>query len=90
MSDDIVSKAVSNAINSEEREATGEVNGRAVYLHKTQYSRSQYSGPSAWKVAVYEGSDGGYPDEQEKGLSAAEADELFEGLVDKHGLSETE
>lgn len=78
---DIVEKSVEEV--PKKREAVGEVDGKMVTLSKKRYSTA-FS--SHWKVI----SSSMYQTKEHKKLSAKEADEKFEELVERHELEECE
>lgn len=85
---DLIERAIDGWQDEEERTATGRVNGHDIRVEKKEYEVEQ-RGPKAWKVAVYVDGDGPLATEQNKDLSATEAQTQFEDLVDDHNLTET-
>jgi hypothetical protein len=86
MSNDIIEEAIKNDVNTQEKSASGEVEGKLIDLEKKKYTtRAQRT---FWKVTV---SIGGaeHPSEKRTQLSAEKAENIFQKLVDKHSLSLT-
>jgi hypothetical protein len=84
---DLIEKAIDGWQDETERTAKGTVDGHDIRVLKREYKIEQ-RGPKAWKVAVYVDDDGPVATEQNKDLSATEAQEQFEDLVEDHNLTE--
>jgi hypothetical protein len=80
---DLITKAIEDDTYEQEREASGVVDGTQVTIRKKSYTTKAQR--EFWKVSVYlHGND--WASEQETQLSAEEAEERFNELVDKHSL----
>lgn len=82
---DLIERALDGWQDEEEREVSGTVDGHDIRLVKKEYKAKQ-RGPTHWKVAVYVKDDGPTATEKVKELTASEAQEMFEELVEKHNL----
>lgn len=82
---DLIQEAIEDDTYEKEREASGVVDGTKVTVKKKSYrTKLQHE---EWKVAVYlHGND--YASEQEASLTAEDAEELFNELVEKYNLGD--
>lgn len=80
---DLIEEALHDNEYEKERSASGCVDGTEVEVKKESYTTKLQD--KEWKVAVYlNGND--YHDEQEAGLSAKDAEKIFQRLVEKYDL----
>lgn len=84
---DLIEQALESAETETEREASGCVDERHITIRKKCYRNRDQS--TNWKVAVYV-DENDYPETQETGLDAGEAEELFRQLCQTHNIGDFE